>query len=208
MQEVQRFVFEEKNVRVVMRDDSPWFVAVDVCKVLQIKNSRQLLENLDTDERADVSITYGSQSRKVNIISEPGLYSVIIRSKSPVAAPFRRWVTHDVLPSIRRTGVYSGFAAAGALPAINQLSEQWVRCMNARIRWDLRLLMERHRLTSADLVRFAQEAASVPGTIAGFDWHRWDVAAPQPSDYELFMRIKPDFKATIVELVDRNSSAK
>jgi len=202
MQEVQRFVFEEKNVRVVMRDDSPWFVAVDVCKVLQIKNSRQLLENLDTDERADVSITYGSQSRKVNIISEPGLYSVIIRSKSPVAAPFRRWVTHDVLPSIRRTGVYSGFAAAGALPAINQLSEQWVRCMNARIRWDLRLLMERHRLTSADLVRFAQEAASVPGTIAGFDWHRWDTSEPAPADFARIRRLSADEMQSVFSLLN------
>ena len=92
-------------------DFDPWFVAVDVCKVLDIQNIRQNLTALDDDEKANVYITYTSsngvtQRRKVNVVSEAGLYRLIMSSRKPEAKKFQRWVYHEVLPSIRRYGYY------------------------------------------------------------------------------------------------------
>lgn len=98
------FSFEDQQLRVVMIDAEPWFVASDVCALLDIKNVTQAVSRLDTDELAMFNI--GSQ-RESHVISEPGLYSLILGSRKPVATPFKRWVTHEVLPSIRKTGGYS-----------------------------------------------------------------------------------------------------
>jgi prophage antirepressor-like protein len=81
----------------------PWFVAKDICESLDIKNTTQALQNLDDDERSIFNI--GRQG-KTNIINESGLYSLIIQSRKPEAKAFRKWVTSEVLPSIRKYGVY------------------------------------------------------------------------------------------------------
>ncbi|MEU0934846.1 BRO family protein [Embleya sp. NPDC005971] len=112
----------ESQVRVVMIDDDPWFCARDVCAVLEHTNSRMAVTNLDHDEktsirvektagqRSSVSNPYGTSdpggNPNMTFISEAGLYSLILRSNKATAKPFRRWVTHDVLPTIRRTGRY------------------------------------------------------------------------------------------------------
>ncbi len=100
------------KVRVIMKDGDPWFVAKDVCECLDIQNPTMSLRSLDSDEKADLSIIEISsngteQARNVNIISESGLYSLVLRSRKPEAKVFKRWVTHEVLPSIRKTGGYS-----------------------------------------------------------------------------------------------------
>lgn len=98
--------------RYIKRDEEIWFVAVDVCRALDIQNSRDVVaKQLDDDEKADVDIIYTSsngvtQRRKVNIVSEPGLYHLIFISRKPEAKKFRRWVYHEVLPSIRKYGFY------------------------------------------------------------------------------------------------------
>ena len=104
---LQVFDFNENTVRVIMRDGEPWWVAKDVCDALGINNSRKAVNALDDDEKADVTISYGSQNRHVTSISESGLYSLIFRSNKPAAKKFKRWVTHEVLPQIRRTGMYA-----------------------------------------------------------------------------------------------------
>lgn len=94
------------SVRVVMRGEEPWFVARDVCKCLGIANARDAVSRLDEDEKGvGVSDTLGG-AQDMCIISESGLYTPVIRSNKPEAKDFRRWVTHDVLPSIRKTGMY------------------------------------------------------------------------------------------------------
>ena len=101
--------------RFITTDDGEiYFVAVDVCKILGYKNSRKALADHvdDEDKRPDVTIRYTSsngviQSRKVNLINESGLYSLIFNSKLPAAKKFTRWVTSEVLPSIRKTGSYN-----------------------------------------------------------------------------------------------------
>ena len=196
--DIQKYEFNNRDVRIVERDGEPWFVLVDVCTALQIKNARDTAKRLESDEVVTVALTDGDgKPHKTNIVSEPGLYHVIqTAGRSPMAAIFRRWVNHDVLPAIRKTGQYSLCDGASAV-AVN-----FARAMNARIRWDLRLLMEHHRLTSADLVRFAQEAASVPGTIAGFDWHRWDTSEPAPADFARIRRLSADEMQSVFSLLN------
>lgn len=99
------------SVRVVEKEDGPWFAAADVCRILEIVNTSDALSSLDEDERAALAITEVSsngieQSRSMNIITEPGLYSLILRSRKPEAKAFKRWITHDVIPAIRKTGMY------------------------------------------------------------------------------------------------------
>lgn len=98
------FSFESHEVRVVTLDDEPWFVAADVCEVLVHSNPTVAIQTLDDDERAKKSL--GRQG-EIWMISESGLYTLIFRSNKPQAKPFRRWVTHEVLPSIRKNGFYS-----------------------------------------------------------------------------------------------------
>ncbi len=105
---VSIFDYEGQVVRSVTIDGEAWFVAADVCAVLDIGNPSQALSYLDEDERGSTLITNegtsGNPSRA--IVSEAGLYSLILRSRKPEAKAFKRWVTHEVLPAIRRTGSY------------------------------------------------------------------------------------------------------
>lgn len=106
MNEITIFKYESKKVRTIIRDGEPWFVLRDVCHVLGISNSKMVAARLDEDEKG-VSFTdsLGGQ-QKTTIISEPGLYKVILRSHKSEAKKFMNWVTHEVLPEIRKTGSY------------------------------------------------------------------------------------------------------
>ena len=100
-------VFENKElgkVRVVMIDNELWWVLADICKVLELSNPTKVADRLDDDEKANFEL--GLRGGSTNCINESGLYSVVLRSDKPQAKPFRKWVTHDVLPSIRKTGGY------------------------------------------------------------------------------------------------------
>lgn len=103
---LQVFNYNNSEVRTVIKDGDPWFVLKDVCKALGIKNSRMVSNALDADEK-DVSLadTLGGR-QNATIINESGLYTVILRSDKPEAKPFRKWVTSEVLPSIRKHGAY------------------------------------------------------------------------------------------------------
>lgn len=110
---VTPFLFEEEHlVRVVDQTGDPWFVAKDACAILGIKNVSQAVENLDADEKG-VCLTYTpGGSQEMIVVSEGGLYTLILRSRlattpGTVQHRFRKWVTGEVLPSIRKTGAYS-----------------------------------------------------------------------------------------------------
>jgi anti-repressor protein len=106
LNEIQPFTFPDtaQQVRVVLIDDEPWFVAADVAEVLNLGNLHSSLALLDDDERTLHTVEDGRRSMVA--VSEPGLYSLILRSRKPEAKAFKRWITHDVLPAIRRTGAY------------------------------------------------------------------------------------------------------
>ena len=108
---VASFSFENFHIRAINRNGEIWFVAADVCTVLDIKNPRSSIALLDDDESAVHSMDIRSengvvQKRDVNIINESGLYALILRSRKPEAKRFRKWVTSEVLPAIRKTGAY------------------------------------------------------------------------------------------------------
>jgi prophage antirepressor-like protein len=106
------FSFEGENVRVVMRDGEPWFIAADVCEALEIGNVSMACARLDEDEAGistidTRSITGVIQERAMAIVNESGLYSLTLTSRKPEAKRFKKWITSEVLPSIRKTGAYS-----------------------------------------------------------------------------------------------------
>lgn len=100
--------FEANAVRVVMQDGEPWFVAADVCRLLEHSNARMAVSRwLDPDEKGVTSCYTLGGAQEMTIVSESGLYALIIRSRTPAAKRFRKWVTAEVLPTIRRTGSYA-----------------------------------------------------------------------------------------------------
>ena len=101
------FCFDAQSVRVVSQDGEPWFVAKDVCDVLEIVNSRKAVSALDDDEKGLRKVQTPGGEQELSIISESGLYTLVIRSNKPQAKPFRKWVTAEVLPTIRKTGGYN-----------------------------------------------------------------------------------------------------
>lgn len=96
------------TIRAARVDGEPWFVAKDVCDALGLSNTTEALRNLDTDEVSNISNSEVAQNggRAPRIISEPGFYKLVMRSRKPEAKQFQRWVTHEVLPAIRKTGGY------------------------------------------------------------------------------------------------------
>lgn len=96
------------NVRIILQDNEPWFVAKDICDCLEINNSRQALSRLDDDEKNSVILNDGTAGNpEKSIVNEYGLYSLVLSSRKPEAKEFKRWITHEVLPAIRKTGSYS-----------------------------------------------------------------------------------------------------
>lgn len=103
MNQLQQFMYGHQEVRSTLIDEQPWFVAKDVCDVLEIANPTQAINRLDVDERSMLNI--GRQG-EANVVNEYGLYSLIIGSRKPEAKQFKRWITHEVIPSIRKHGAY------------------------------------------------------------------------------------------------------
>lgn len=105
---MQIYNYEGNDVRTVNQNGEPWFVAADVCRVLEIGNPTMALERLDEDEKALSSIEGLSRGNSQgNIVNEAGLYTLILGSRKPQAKKFKRWITHEVLPSIRKHGIYA-----------------------------------------------------------------------------------------------------
>lgn len=108
MEQIIKIFENEKfgRIRTITKDGEPWFVIADVCRALEIRNSRMVAGRLDRDELMSVKLTSGGQRREMTVINESGLYAVIIRSDKPQAQSFRKWLTSEVIPTIRRTGGY------------------------------------------------------------------------------------------------------
>lgn len=120
---VVSFNFVAQSVRIVMRDDEPWFVAADVCSALEIVNTARALDRLDTDEKGIHTMNTPGGNQELSIINESGLYSLILTSRKPEAKKFKKWVTSEVLPAIRKTGRYVAPQAAPAPAYISGAEE-------------------------------------------------------------------------------------
>ena len=112
MNELQIFEHQDfGQIRAVEQDGEPWFVAADVCRALEHTNVNMALDRLDEDEKSKFGL--GLPGGDTWCVNEPGLYSLVLGSRKPEAKAFKRWITHEVLPSIRKTGVY-------VLPTVKQ----------------------------------------------------------------------------------------
>lgn len=106
MNNIQIFKYENNDVRTVEQDGEPWFVLKDVCVVLRLGTVSKVADRLDADEKGMNQIHTPGGMQDVTVVNESGLYNVILRSDKPEAKPFRKWVTSEVLPSIRKHGAY------------------------------------------------------------------------------------------------------
>ena len=112
------FQFHNKQVRTVQVDGEPWFVAADVCRVLGLGNPSQAVSYLDEDERCLITNEAWRTNGAMAAVNEPGLYSLVLKSRRPEAKSFRRWITHEVIPALRQTG---GYQMAQVAPASGKL---------------------------------------------------------------------------------------
>jgi prophage antirepressor-like protein len=116
-QQLSTFNFESNSIRTLAINNEPWFVAVDICRALNLSSPSMAIANLDDDEKYTLSLTegikgVGKQVQELNLVSESGMYTLILRcrdavKKGSVPHRFRKWVTSEVLPQIRKTGSYS-----------------------------------------------------------------------------------------------------
>lgn len=156
-------IFENEEfgkVRTVVKDGEPWFVLADICKVLEISNSRMVAGRLDAEELMSVKLTSGGQRREMTAVSESGLYAVILRSDKPQAKPFRKWVTTEILPTIRRTGGYvanEDMFIENYLPFLDEPYQNLFRLqmtainkLNERIRHDQPLVEFANQVSNTD----------------------------------------------------------
>lgn len=138
------FDFNGNAVRVyVDKEGATWFVAVDVCKVLTLANPRQAISKLDDDERKQVTFSSVSKldgvknqqlnaNQKLNVVNESGLYSLILTSNKPEAKKFKKWITSEVLPKIRKTGKYDLAAEQDKFAAIKAHLERSTQVQNSK----------------------------------------------------------------------------
>ncbi len=106
IQKVFNFNPSNQQIRVEIIDEMPYFVAKDVCDILGLENNRKALMSIDADEKLTLPIVTAGQNRHVNCVNESGLYALIFQSRKPQAKAFRKWVTSEVLPAIRKHGKY------------------------------------------------------------------------------------------------------
>lgn len=106
MNNLQVFNYNGNEVRTIQKDGEPWWVLKDVCEVLGLSSPHKVFDRLDEDEKGRNQIPTPGGEQEMTVVNESGLYNVILRSDKPEAKPFRKWVTSEVLPSIRKHGVY------------------------------------------------------------------------------------------------------
>lgn len=164
MNELQVFSYEGKEIRTIQRNGETWWVLKDVCGVLGLSNARMIADRLDED---DVSLAYITDSmgrrQQTNIVNESGLYNVILRSDKPEAKKFKRWVTHEVLPQIRRHGAY---ITTSKIEEIMNDPDSWIKLLTALK--EERQEKERLQLQAAQdkpKVVFADAVSASDGTI-------------------------------------------
>lgn len=121
MSQIIPFEFESHALRVNLdAAGQPWFVAADVCAALDLPDTHKAIARLDDDEKGRNSIPTPGGQQEMSVVNESGLYNLVLGSRKPEAKRFKRWITHEVLPSIRKTGSYTSTTSVAALPSPTQ----------------------------------------------------------------------------------------
>ena len=153
------------QIRVVERDGEPWFVAVDICGALDIANSRDALTRIDEDEKGvALTDTLGGE-QEVAVVNEPGLYSLVLGSRKSEARAFKRWITHDVIPAIRKTGMYATPATVEAMLAnpdtMIQVLQAFKDEREQRLALETRVVADAPKVAFADAVETSTDSCLV-----------------------------------------------
>jgi len=176
------FLFEDHPVRTIQQNGQPWFVAADICRCLEIKQATRAVENLDEDEKGVSSTHTPGGPQEVVIVSESGLYALILRSRKAVMPGtvqhrFRKWITSEVIPAIRKTGGY-GASSEGSVERdmrrmsdfirtqkkLIQAQEDLVEFTRSKLAFDtIRSLVQTTALTDSEI---AAAVGSHPGYVA------------------------------------------
>lgn len=199
MANIQVFEYQNNKVRTVDVDGEAWFVLKDVCDVLHMDTSKlkQVADRLDDDEKGRYSVPTPGGEQATWIINESGLYHVILRSDKPEAAPFRRWVTNDVLPAIRKTGSYnapqltrSQLLATALIAAHEELEEKdkQIETMKPKALFADAVSASQKSILVGELAKLLSQNGINIGQNRLFDWLRRNgylIKDPKRSDYNL-----------------------
>lgn len=145
---LQTYTYNDSDVRIRIQTikDEPWFVAKDLCEYLELNDVGKAVERLDDDEKLTRKLFVSGQERAMWLVNESGMYALIIRSNKPKAREFRKWITNDVIPAIRKTGSYS-------LPGVKGIKNPVARIRRDRRELVNKDLMELLWLIGESLVR-------------------------------------------------------
>lgn len=153
------------QIRVVERDGEPWFVAVDICGALDIANSRDALTRIDEDEKGVALTDTLGGAQEVAVVNEPGLYSLVLGSRKSEAKAFKRWITHDVIPAIRKTGMYATPATVEAMLAnpdtMIQVLQAFKDEREQRLALETRVVADAPKVAFADAVETSTDSCLV-----------------------------------------------
>ena len=153
------------QIRVVERDGEPWFVAVDICGALDIANSRDALTRIDEDEKGVALTDTLGGAQEVAVVNEPGLYSLVLGSRKSEARAFKRWITHEVLPAIRKTGMYATPATVEAMLAnpdtMIQVLQAFKDEREQRLALETRVVADAPKVAFADAVETSTDSCLV-----------------------------------------------
>lgn len=132
-QDLTQFIYGDQQVRVVEHEGMPWFVATDLARVLEYRDSANLVRGLDEEDARTHIVSTSAGPREALVVSEGGLYTILVRARTERARPFRRWVTHEVLPQIRKTGAYAMDLAPQLPKSPDQLVLEAMQILTARV---------------------------------------------------------------------------
>ncbi len=153
------------QIRVVERDGESWFVAVDICGALDIANSRDALTRIDEDEKGVALTDTLGGAQEVAVVNEPGLYSLVLGSRKSEARAFKRWITHDVIPAIRKTGMYATPATVEAMLAnpdtMIQVLQAFKDEREQRLALETRVVADAPKVAFADAVETSTDSCLV-----------------------------------------------
>lgn len=208
MNELQIFHYSGYEVRTVQVDEETWWVLKDVCDILSIVSPHKVFERLDEDEKGWNQIPTLGGKQNMQIVNESGLYNVILRSDKPQAKPFRKWVTNEVLPSIRKTGGYQLPQMSKELRAIIMQDQkiQEVEKRVDKVQWDLAEFKEEMPLLALDCDRISR-AVHIKGVecLGGKDSLAYQDRSLRGKVYsDLHREIKRQFGVTTYKAIRRN----
>lgn len=162
------------SVRTIVRDGEPWFVAADVCRASDIQNTTDAMSRLDEDEKGVDSIYTLGGAQDLLIVNEPGLYSLVLGSRKPEAKAFKRWITHEVIPDIRKHGGYLTPAMINELldnpSTLIALAQKLIAEQEKRVKLESELLVAKPKVDYFDALVDRNTLTGVRQTAKELQW--------------------------------------